>query len=53
VPTKTPKWTYGKSPAPKGWGEAADILKGKKKQPKPSKGLDKLDAIEKLLKESK
>lgn len=51
MPTKMTKWTYGKSQSPKDWAEAAEILKQKK--PKPQKGLDKLDAIEKLLKDRK
>jgi len=47
-------WTYGTSPAPCNWQEAADALKTIR-QPK-AKGsglLDRLAAIETLLKEKK
>jgi hypothetical protein len=46
-------WTYGQSPAPRTWQQAADALRSIP-QPKGKKGpglLDRLAAIETLLKE--
>jgi hypothetical protein len=50
-----PAWTYGSSPAPHNWHEAAEAMKSiKQSKPRKSSGLlDRLAAIESLLKEKK
>ena len=49
-------WTYGKSPNPTNWHEAATLLKSMQSKTDRKKGpglLDRLSAIESLLKEKK
>lgn len=56
MPTKTKKsnWQYGVSPNPTNWHEAADALKSLNKPKHKGNGfVEKLDSIEKLLKEHK
>lgn len=53
TPPITP-YKYGKSPNPTSWYDTADILKANDKGVrKPSKLIEKLDAIQKLLGEKK
>jgi hypothetical protein len=50
------KWVYGQSPSPTNWDEACRVLNQiNKDKAKPKSGglLDRLDAIEKLLKDKK
>lgn len=51
---KKEPWVYGKSPDPKNWHEAADALRSLHPKQRKSSGLaDRIDALEKLLKEKK
>ena len=51
---KTKVWQYGKSPNPKDWQEASDALKSLQKAKRKSNTFtEKLDSIEKLLKDHK
>ena len=53
---KNQPWTYGVSPAPRNWHEAAEAIKSIQKPKRKSSGiglLDRLDTLEKLLKEKK
>ncbi len=51
---KATPWTYGHSPNPRNWKEAADAIKSIKQPKQKGTGLlDRLSAIETLLKEKK
>jgi hypothetical protein len=52
---KKPTYVYGKSPNPRNWHEAADVLKGLSRQKKQEKRnlMDKVVEIERMLKEKK
>ncbi len=50
----TPKWEYGKSPAPSNWAEAVRILKQQQRSAEKKDTLmDRLSKIETMLKEKK
>ncbi len=53
---KQPPWVYGQSQSPTNWGQTATLLKEiNKNKPKP-KGpglMERLDSLEKLIREKK
>lgn len=49
---KKQPYQYGKSPNPRNWHEASEVLKGLQKK-KPNPFMEKLTSVEQLLKERK